>query len=334
MYLALLIITFSYNNLQFYLSDAKIIGGNMMYATFYIPIGSLIPVFIINYVREFVRRSKDQASGYGGLLYVPFCIFLILAIALKIDSISELGAVRKPLWQNVGKVQSLFSFLYTLSLIGVSSVLIHKKVKTLKKDKKWRVPEARWLNVMLFILFLLTLMWGVALFKYLTNMTFRNYFTALWISLSLAIYWLGHIGIYKYGVREERKNLQIFSKKLKETSFVKKSSNGHISKIEDIIRSEKKYLDPNFSAEQLSEKLQLSTSHLSRIFNNEMNTSFSEYINSLRVEEAKRYLQNPAFSNYTLLAIGLEAGFNSKTTFNTTFKKMTGQTPSQFKKAN
>lgn len=91
-------------------------------------------------------------------------------------------------------------------------------------------------------------------------------------------------------------------------------------------------MNSNFSAEMLAEELQISKSHLSRVFSNEMNTSFSDYINTLRVEEAKSYLKNPDFSNYTLIAIGLEAGFNSKTTFNTTFKKITGQTPSQFRK--
>jgi len=51
----------------------------------------------------------------------------------------------------------------------------------------------------------------------------------------------------------------------------------------------------------------------------------------LRVEEAKLYLTDTDFSNYTLVAIGLEAGFNSKSAFNNSFKKITGQTPSQFK---
>jgi len=51
----------------------------------------------------------------------------------------------------------------------------------------------------------------------------------------------------------------------------------------------------------------------------------------LRVEEAKTYLIDNEFANYTLVAIGLEAGFNSKSAFNSSFKKITGKTPSQFK---
>ena len=61
--------------------------------------------------------------------------------------------------------------------------------------------------------------------------------------------------------------------------------------------------------------------------------NFSDYINSLRVEEAKRCLRNPGFEAYTMVAIGLECGFNSKSTFYTAFKKFTGQTPTSFRKS-
>ncbi|UPT72306.1 MAG: helix-turn-helix domain-containing protein [Flavobacterium sp. JAD_PAG50586_2] len=65
--------------------------------------------------------------------------------------------------------------------------------------------------------------------------------------------------------------------------------------------------------------------------NTELKTSFPDYINQLRIKEAQYYLKHPDFSNYTLVAIGLEAGFASKTTFNNTFKKVTGMTPSEYK---
>ena len=63
-----------------------------------------------------------------------------------------------------------------------------------------------------------------------------------------------------------------------------------------------------------------------------MNTSFPDYLNSFRIEEAKSYLKNPEFSKYTIVSIGLEAGFNSKSSFYSVFKKTTGETPAAFKK--
>jgi AraC-like DNA-binding protein len=154
----------------------------------------------------------------------------------------------------------------------------------------------------------------------------------LWIGLSIVIYWLGHLGIYKFAVLEERKKIRTFSATSEQFSIVEKQKNEHIIAIEKILIEDKNYLDASLTLEKVADQLQLSKSHLSRIINTELKTSFTEYLNALRVEEAKRYLANPDFSNYTLVAVGLEAGFNSKSTFNLAFKKLTGLTPSQFKK--
>lgn len=62
-----------------------------------------------------------------------------------------------------------------------------------------------------------------------------------------------------------------------------------------------------------------------------MKRNFYDLVNSYRVEEAKRLLLDPKNSNYTILSVGFEAGFNSKTTFNTVFKKFTGLSPTEFK---
>jgi AraC-like DNA-binding protein len=59
--------------------------------------------------------------------------------------------------------------------------------------------------------------------------------------------------------------------------------------------------------------------------------SFYDVINSYRVEEAKRLLLDEKNRNYTILSVGFEAGFNSKTTFNTVFKKFTGVTPTEYR---
>ncbi|MBK8806560.1 MAG: AraC family transcriptional regulator [Bacteroidales bacterium] len=62
-----------------------------------------------------------------------------------------------------------------------------------------------------------------------------------------------------------------------------------------------------------------------------MKTNFTDYINSLRLDEAKLLLQNSNLK-FTIEHIGLECGFGSKRTFNRVFKKSTGQKPSEFKK--
>lgn len=91
------------------------------------------------------------------------------------------------------------------------------------------------------------------------------------------------------------------------------------------------YLDSDLNLVKLAEKLGVSTHQLSYVINKGFNENFFQFINAYRVEKAKELLNNPKYDAYTILAIGYESGFNSKTTFNTTFKKITKITPTQYR---
>jgi YesN/AraC family two-component response regulator len=83
--------------------------------------------------------------------------------------------------------------------------------------------------------------------------------------------------------------------------------------------------------QQLADKLQLPTYQVSQAINEGMKKNFYDLVNGYRVEEAKRLLVDLKNKNYTILSVGFEAGFNSKTTLNTVFKKFTGFTPTEFR---
>jgi len=102
-------------------------------------------------------------------------------------------------------------------------------------------------------------------------------------------------------------------------------------KIVVLMEKEKLYLETELTLQQLSDKLQLPTYQVSQVINEGMRKNFYDLVNGYRVEEAKRLLVDPKNQNYTILSVGFEAGFNSKTTFNTVFKKFTGQSPTEFK---
>ena len=99
----------------------------------------------------------------------------------------------------------------------------------------------------------------------------------------------------------------------------------------DIITSDKLFLDSDLTLKKLSEKCNLNAYVLTSVLNNNLNKSFYNFVNEYRIEEVKSRLLNSEYDNYTLLAIGLDCGFSSKSTFNSIFKKFTGQTPNQFK---
>ncbi|HEX7846656.1 MAG TPA: helix-turn-helix transcriptional regulator [Chitinophagaceae bacterium] len=102
-------------------------------------------------------------------------------------------------------------------------------------------------------------------------------------------------------------------------------------RIVDLMETDKLYQETELTLQQLAGKLQVPTYQVSQSLNEGLKKNFYDLVNGYRVEEAKRLLQDVRNRNYTILSVGFEAGFNSKTTFNTVFKKFTGFTPTEFR---
>jgi len=98
-----------------------------------------------------------------------------------------------------------------------------------------------------------------------------------------------------------------------------------------LLEDEKLYQETELTLQQLGDKLGLQTYIVSQAINEVLKKNFYDLVNNYRVEEAKRLLLDPKNVNYTVLSVGFEAGFNSKTTFNTVFKKFTGLTPTEYR---
>jgi AraC-like DNA-binding protein len=97
----------------------------------------------------------------------------------------------------------------------------------------------------------------------------------------------------------------------------------------DLMGAESIYKDFELSLESLAQMLSITPHQLSQFMNERLNTNFRNYVNSYRIEEAKKILINESDKN--ILTICYDVGFNSKSTFNTCFKKYTSKTPSEFR---
>lgn len=100
----------------------------------------------------------------------------------------------------------------------------------------------------------------------------------------------------------------------------------------NLISNETPFLNPEVSLADLSEELSISTKHLSQVINQSFNKSFFDFINSYRIQKAQQILKESRDDKLTILEVMYEVGFNSKSSFNTAFKKETGQTPTEFRK--
>ena len=92
------------------------------------------------------------------------------------------------------------------------------------------------------------------------------------------------------------------------------------------------YKDPALTLTSLAQHLNLSANVLSRIINTGFGQSFNDFINTYRINDVKQRLTDGDTDRLTILALALDAGFSSKTTFNRVFKEQTGFTPKEYLK--
>lgn len=164
-------------------------------------------------------------------------------------------------------------------------------------------------------------------------------YMATYKGISQMALWQIQPGMNKEKVEQEMSTAEAIElstvKEEKEAAVKVKSNDGKndeiAGKIIEVMEKEKLYQEAELTLQQLADKLHYPSYQVSQALNEKMKKNFYDLVNGYRVEEAKRLLLDSKKSNYTILSIGFEAGFNSKTTFNTVFKKFTGLTPTQYR---
>jgi AraC-like DNA-binding protein len=109
------------------------------------------------------------------------------------------------------------------------------------------------------------------------------------------------------------------------------ADNLYFQKLELLCKEQHIYTDSTLNREKVAEQLGISPGYVSQIVNCITGDNFANYINNYRVEAVKEMISDFEYENYNLLTMGLESGFTSKTTFYKAFKKVTGQTPNEYK---
>ena len=100
------------------------------------------------------------------------------------------------------------------------------------------------------------------------------------------------------------------------------------------MQTEKLYLNPQLSLNDFSQITNIPSHHITQTLNEFCKQNFHDFVNYYRVQEFKVQLFLPKNESFSLLGIAYDCGFNSKSSFNRIFKKITSQTPSEYKKIN
>nr|NQU89339.1 helix-turn-helix transcriptional regulator [Bacteroidota bacterium] len=122
--------------------------------------------------------------------------------------------------------------------------------------------------------------------------------------------------------------------KYQNSSLSQNISTSYLQTLEDTMKTEMPFLDPLISLEKLAKHVKIPKNQLSQVINTETGLSYNDYINKYRIQQAQSIISKLNGNGETLLGVAYDVGFNSKSTFNTAFKKFTGKTPSEYRKQN
>jgi len=207
-------------------------------------------------------------------------------------------------------------YLQWLIYVVCSFKYIHPVIQKLKDNENLKRIEV----------WLLSIYVGVA-FTWLayTTAAYTSYIAGA-LSFSFVLYLIVLLLIF----RNSHESTFFNEKEKYKNKEMGKETQGMISQKLSIIIDKELFLNPNFSLEEAAKELNITKHLLSQYVNEILGISFSNLIKEYRIEKAKKLLQTEKI--YTIESLGYDSGFNSKSSFFTAFKKITGLTPAEYQK--
>jgi AraC-like DNA-binding protein len=301
----------------------------------------LIPAFLFLFVINRIDDTvKSKQKVY--LCFIPFAYSAVLTITQDLDYVAGIYTIPQ---SGLGLINilGLIHLILAVTFIPFLPIYSYFMIRHLKnfQGKKWIITLLTIVSSLLFA-WLITCLAGLFLQHDISSIM-----NVLALSATFIIHWTAYIGIYKYKLAKNKdaifnllnKDLAISHTKLQivENSTLEEykesitTDNLYFQKLELLCKEQHIYTDSTLNREKVAEKLGISAGYVSQIVNTVTGDNFANYINQYRVEAVKEMISNSEYENYNLLTMGLESGFTSKTTFYKTFKKVTGQTPNEYK---
>lgn len=332
-FLSLFILGFSFQCIFFALETLGI-RGNLRFWDFSPLLCNFLFIGAFYFFIHFLIHPKENFNLAKGLVFLPFMIQLGFQMWGSYWSLVD----RNIIDQNVSFILEFFNFVdYGSLLMGISVISLSLyKLRKYENDIKKNYAEIsdfslRWLYVLiLFLLGILVLFAIPTVYNLFTDHSPFKIYYPTWITSSVMIYWIA----YSAYQRNPKHFPTMFHKRTdnKEAKLSDKTIAYHQSLIQ-LMEDQKLYLDQELSLQTMADKLGLSCGYLSQIINQHEEMNFFDFVNGYRVEAVKSKILDPKFDHLNFLGIAHDSGFKSKSTFNLAFKKLTGQTPSAFKKS-
>lgn len=290
---------------------------------------------------KYMTNPERKFNWFELLHFIPFISFFTVSVIFRSEPlVRDLRGFFRP--DKLMALRIVYSVTFFLSITLYSTLSFieirrhQENLKNLVSFTSQRIT-LNWLKILSFSFYLvfiiLFILGGLNMIGNI--IPFDPYFVIFgFIALFSAVYSFYGIKqpvifgeVFQQDKNIERKETEKYSRSgLKDTQAEK-----YLGKLLSYMETNKPFLDGDLTIHDLSTRTGIARHHITQVLNEKHKRNFFTFINEYRVKEVMERFSDPKFNNYTILAIAMDAGFNSKTTFNSFFKSQTGQTPSEYR---
>lgn len=277
----------------------------------YLQIGLSACFFIGPFLYFYIKSKTLQHEKSNKSFYFQSSVLLIITL-----SVGFLYPYQKNIDLWVNYIYRVIDYQW-LTYILLSALLLKTTFRNmLTKNKKLNYNEV-WSLSVFFGVFIIWLAYYTA--------SYTSYILGAFL-FSFVFYLSGLLLFYK---RKKEFVIPLKKEKYANNQIEKDEVNRLLSKLESTLKEQELFKNPNLTLPILAKKINIRPQLLSQLLNNDLNKSFSQFINEYRIEEAKILLNTEP--NLKIEIIAEKCGYNSNSTFYTAFKKITNTTPAKYK---
>jgi AraC-like DNA-binding protein len=258
------------------------------------------------------------------LLFLPALIDIFIQVILKIlpqliDNQMFISFIKSRFW---------FFFIEILPLFSTILIQIVYVRKLLLLRQKFKQFKSSTFNSYFKRMFLVLALMSILLIVWTASTYYLIPYKIVEVTLVTFIFLLGYLAYFKPDFFEIPKENLL--KNHSANPFSNFDDKVELEKLNSIFKEQSLHLKPKLSISELANELSLPPKYVTYLIGNYHSKNFNDFVNTFRVKEVIERMGQPSEKHKSLLGIALDAGFNSKSSFNQVFKEHTGKTPSQY----
>lgn len=289
------------------------------------------------YVRSFFSREQELSRKPHIHLLWPIFFLLIELFFLGSDKLRELDLYYMGIFDSSMRylimIQAVLCLGYSYATFRILSNYKLKIMNHLSNIQTLVLNQVTFVGTGFSLFFILTILFLLFYPRALHPIEYSFYLNIFLLCCSVVLIAVAALALEPQMSITDIEDFEAETKPLaeKKLNVDEKKIEDYHAKINSAVKKDKIYLNPDLKLSDLSEATRIPSYLLSYAINQIYKKSFNDLINDLRIEEFQHLAGDAENKNITILALSLESGFNSKSNFNTQFKKRMNMTPKDFR---